>query len=244
MKIVTLDLIGQSLGITKQAVSKEFIKKGLIVKNDKGKIDIEEKQNRAFLKSKGADFSVFYPKDRFLPPKKQKPKKKTVKATKKEEKEEKEEVVEIEINSQEKPKTKEKRKESFNISDAVKDTSEMNLGENKSQKLDLATRLERYKGIQKDNELKELKIMEEEKRLLDRRLVETIVFDIFKSFNKKINQTPESIVDNLFSIVLSQDDNAREQAIQLMRNSLVDDIEHEFREMKKNFDAKLKKLEV
>ena len=62
MKIATIKQIGQSLGVTHQAVSKEYIKKGFIVRNAAGKIDIENKQNRAFLKSKGADFSVFYPK--------------------------------------------------------------------------------------------------------------------------------------------------------------------------------------
>ena len=60
-KIASLAKIGESLGVTKQLVSRDFVAPGFLKKNENGKIDIEDKENRAFLKSKGANFDIFYP---------------------------------------------------------------------------------------------------------------------------------------------------------------------------------------
>lgn len=59
MKVVSFQQIADSLGISKQAVDKLFVKKGYLQKNNKGKIDIENPYNFEFLQSKGADFSCF-----------------------------------------------------------------------------------------------------------------------------------------------------------------------------------------
>lgn len=60
MKIVSFQQIADSLGISKQAVDNQYVKKGYLAKNKFGKIDIDNADNRLFLESKGADFSVFY----------------------------------------------------------------------------------------------------------------------------------------------------------------------------------------
>ena len=57
MKIVSFQKIADSLNVTKQAVDKLFVKKGLLKKNQDGKIDIEDPFNFEFLISKGADFA-------------------------------------------------------------------------------------------------------------------------------------------------------------------------------------------
>ena len=57
--IATFQQIADSLGISKQAVDKQFVRKQYLVKNKHGKIDIDDPGNRDFLESKGADFSVF-----------------------------------------------------------------------------------------------------------------------------------------------------------------------------------------
>lgn len=59
MKIVTFQQIGDSLGISKQAVDKLFVKTGLLQKNKKGKIDLDNPANRSFLTEKGANFRFF-----------------------------------------------------------------------------------------------------------------------------------------------------------------------------------------
>ena len=60
MKIVSFQQIADSLHISKQAVDIQFVRKGYLAKNKFGKIDIDDPDNRLFLESKGADFSVFY----------------------------------------------------------------------------------------------------------------------------------------------------------------------------------------
>lgn len=60
MKIASFQQIADSLGISKQAVYSQYVKKGYLAKNKFGKIDIDNADNRLFLESKGADFSVFY----------------------------------------------------------------------------------------------------------------------------------------------------------------------------------------
>ncbi len=60
MKIASFQQIADSLGISKQAVDNQYVKKGYLAKNKFGKIDIDNADNRLFLESKGADFSVFY----------------------------------------------------------------------------------------------------------------------------------------------------------------------------------------
>ena len=57
--IASLQKLGDSLGVTKQAIDKLFVKKGFLRQNKKGKIDIDDPYNLEFLQSKGADFSVF-----------------------------------------------------------------------------------------------------------------------------------------------------------------------------------------
>lgn len=59
MKIITFQQIGDSLGISKQAVDKLFVKTGLLQKNKKGKIDLDNPNNRGFLTEKGANFRFF-----------------------------------------------------------------------------------------------------------------------------------------------------------------------------------------
>ena len=68
--IATLQKIGLSIGVSKQAAMK-YIKKGRLRKNNKGKIDVEDPYNKEFLESKNADFSVFGLKNTPKPNKKQ-----------------------------------------------------------------------------------------------------------------------------------------------------------------------------
>ncbi len=62
MNIGSLAKIGRSLGISKQAVAKDHVK--YLVKNDNGKIDIDNPINKRYLDSKGADMSFFGVKPR------------------------------------------------------------------------------------------------------------------------------------------------------------------------------------
>lgn len=59
MKVVSFQQIGDSLGVSKQAVDKLFVKTGFLRKNKKGKIDIDDPYNREFLEEKEANFAVF-----------------------------------------------------------------------------------------------------------------------------------------------------------------------------------------
>jgi hypothetical protein len=59
MKIVSYQKIADSLGISKQAVDKLFVRKGYLKKNNNGKIDIDDQDNRNFLIEKGANFRFF-----------------------------------------------------------------------------------------------------------------------------------------------------------------------------------------
>lgn len=58
MIIASFQKIADSLGLTKQAVSKLYVKKGLLKKNKDGKIEVDDPENFEFLESKGADFSI------------------------------------------------------------------------------------------------------------------------------------------------------------------------------------------
>lgn len=245
MKIATITQIAEALGCSRQNASKEYIKKGLIVKRDDGTIDIEDKQNRAFLKSRDADFSIFYPKEKKQTPKEKAKVKKTVqKSQKKPDKEKAEEkIVEVSVKSEsvkQKP-AKVKKGKVFTKEEAeTASIEDLKGAANQHQAVDLATRYERLIGIKKDNELKELRIAEENKRLLDRKLVQSFVSDVLQKFSNRVNQTPESIVDNLISIILAQENGFREQAVQLMRNSLVDNIVDEFNKL---FETRIKNME-
>jgi hypothetical protein len=179
MKIATIKQIGEALGISHQAVSKEFVKKGLLVRNSNGQIDIEDKQNRAFLKSKGANFSIFYPK------------RKTGTAK-----------PEAKIT----PKTTEVKVESDN---GLQGTTLL--------QIDVATRVEKLKGIKKDNAIKDLRLEEEKGRLIDKKVVTNIIFDVLGHIARDIQSTPHSIVDEIISIATTQPDAAREKIVNLLR---------------------------
>lgn len=59
MKIVSYQKIADSLGISKQAVDKLYVRKGYLRKNEKGRIDLDNPHNRQFLEEKGANFRFF-----------------------------------------------------------------------------------------------------------------------------------------------------------------------------------------
>lgn len=196
MKTATLEQIGKALGgITKQAVHKEYVKKGFIVKREDGRIDIEDKQNRAFLKSKGADFSVFYPKKTTAPPPKKSKKKETPPP-------QPNNIKKIDISEYVKKGGKETK-----LSDAPT-----------LLEIETAKKIEEWRGKKKDNALKDLKLDEEKGRLIDKKIVNNIIFDVLGHIARDIQNTPYSIVDEIVSIAVTQPETAREKIVRLLRD--------------------------
>lgn len=160
MKIATFQKIADSLGISKQAVDKLYVKKGYLVKNEKGRIDIDDSHNLEFLQEKGADFSVF---DGAPPqPRKPQPEKKP-KTTK--------------IVRTEQPQE-------------IKEPSNL-------VKLDMQLKIETIKKKRKDSELQSLKIMELQKQLISRKIVDQLVGDLYGRFHEMILTKPKSIIGDI-----------------------------------------------
>jgi len=217
MKIATVQLIADSLGIVKSVVSRDMVSKGHLVKNEKGKIDIEDPDNRKFLKSKGANFEYFYPPKGTPKPQKKKPKKKlkpkasTPPAPR---------PVEKPVIDYEKPNKKQVIPDEV-VNKYLEDDSPEFILDEKPTLLDadIATKIERLKGIKKDNELKDLKLFEEKGRLIDRSIVQNIVFDVVGIISNGITSIPYTIVDELISVAVTKPDEAREKMVRIMLES-------------------------
>jgi len=225
-KIATLELIAESLGVTEQLVSRDMVIPGFLVKNEKGRIDIADMVNREFLNSKGCDWSVFYPKS------KNKKKSKKVREREKDQ-EELSRKVDLEVKpSIEYSEPKQIKKEKDIEIDSLDDDLP---GANSVQKLDIATRIEKLKGIKKDNALKDLKLTEEKGRLIDKSLVQNLVFDTIGTISQAVLTLPHSLVDELISIA-QEKEGAREKILKLL-------IERYGLEMRKSIEETHKKFE-
>lgn len=173
--IITLQQIGDSLGVKKQSVAK-YIEKGLLTRNKNNKIDLDDPVNYNFLESKGADFSVFGVEK--TPPK-----------------------IRIETEESEKEETQPKERTGAIM-----------------QKLDLQVKLQNLKSKQAETELKTIKIEELRGKLIPRDLVERYVSDTIGAFSQALVSIPFALVDNIFSIILTEGDRKREDLISLLQD--------------------------
>jgi len=174
--IRTLQEIGDSLGVTKQAVAK-YVKKGLLIRNEDGRIDIEDPRNKDFLQYKGADRRMLYGASSM---KGRKPKAGTVKRQ--------------------------------------AETSGQFLA-----KLDLQIKLENLKAKQKENELKSMKIQEQRGILIQKDLVERLLFDTVGQIIQNLVVIPQTISDQILSLAKSKKQDKREQIILLLQKKYVED---------------------
>jgi len=186
--IATYQQIADSLGISKQAVDKLFVKKGYLVKDNKGKIDIDNPENRYFLESKGADFSFFGTKTQ---PETQK-------------------VIQKPVEMPSKPaKIQQKTEESDGFVNKYQGSPQ--------QKLDMKLKFESIKAKQLESELKKLKIQEQLGRLIDRSLCEKLINDSLGAIVQAFITLPSSVVDMIFTIYENHPTDRREQIIKLLQ---------------------------
>ena len=217
MKIATLEQIGKSLGVTKQLVSRDIVKVGLLLKNEDGKIDIEAPENRAYLKSKGANMEIFYPKTP-TPKKSTKIKKKPLKLSKKEEN------AGISDVKTAKTKTKENKSTQNEMLDLEKD--------NKIRKNEL---------LKIKIELDELKLETEKNNLISKDIAKSYIFEILGAFSQVVTVMPHSIVDEILSFS-AEKEGAREKILKLLSDKYSSEINKGYYEAKKKLGDQAKKI--
>jgi len=206
LKFATLRLIGRSLGVSHVSILK-YVKNHYLVSID-GKIDIENPQNKQFLESKGADFSVF---DGSSPVKKQekiqKPVKKPLKPAKTEHKSIKKEDIKPEII----PEIVEKKK-------PVKEKQSL-------LELEIELKMANLKAREKDSELKTIKIEELRGKLIERQLAEQYISDTVGAFTQALVNIPFAVVDQIINIIDTDSNKKREDVIALLQTKYVKEIE-------------------
>jgi hypothetical protein len=220
MIFASMEKIGKACGgISRQAINK-WVNEGKLIQNRKGKINIEHPENLQFLQDKGADFSVFYGKNipAFVPiniEKKQK-----IKAAAKPAK------VNPEVNL--KPETVQEQ--------PVKRVNQHDKPvENGGNSLERMLKIEKLKGNIKDNELKEIKLLEEKNRVFDREVVSRVLFDVVGDFVGAAMSIPHNVIDKIMSLRITNQDDEREQTINILTKTYINEFELILRTAKKKF---------
>jgi len=210
VKIATFQKIADSLGISKQAVDKLYVKKGYLVKNEKGKIDIDERLNFQFLQSKGADFSVFgadHP------------------------------VRKKAVREQTQPKTTKTVRTTPAPQKPPEEPSTL-------LKLDIRLKIETIKKKCKDSELQSLKIMELQKLLISRKIVDQLIGDFFGRFHEMLLTKPKGIVGDIKAEVKG---GTNQTLIRMLQKSYMKELKKLTENAKKRYidaiDTKIEEIE-
>ena len=93
--------------------------------------------------------------------------------------------------------------------------------ENVILKLDLQLKLETLKNKQKDNELKQMKIQEQQGILIQKDLVEKLLFDTVGQVVQNLMVIPQTITDQIFSLI--EEDNSREKVVSLLQKKYTEE---------------------
>jgi len=213
---LTLTEIGNRLGVSKMAVSK-WAAAGHLKRNSKKLVDLTKHSNYDYLANKwGLDIMM----KAFPELKRHK-------------------ITEKPAPKQQNKKSKSKQITKNIIEAAVEKVVSTGATTGKNGfELDNQLKEERIINIQKQNELKELQLQEEKGRLINKSLVQNIIFDTLGIIGREIQAVPYSIVDEIISICATTQDTAREKIIKLLVKNYAVGMRNAVDESKKIFVKK------
>lgn len=207
MHIATMEEIGSAIGVSKQMI-KKYVDRKYLIRNKKKKIDIDNPHNLQFLMSKGANMAVFGVE--IVQKEVEKPIKSAPNKHNKHEKKDKKQPIQP---------TKPVPRKKINLDGDEIDKNELELLDlDPIFEADLRYKFANIKAKQKDSELKTLRVEEARGKLIPRDLAERYVTDTIGQFVQTLVSTPVSLVDQIFSIVLTDKENKREELISLLQD--------------------------